>query len=247
MEDRILQGKFLKYGFVLSILGTIAIIVFAIKWADSQKIESVSITGNVLLPGSGIMENLSDTLLHKANNSIKLKNIEKLLGQNPYIQKTYITHKNLNELTVSVKEYKPIASLLLENGTLQFIDSDIKFLPYLSNVNTPDVPLISGIFKNGRIDTVGIVGSLVLLSIINDSNFKYLNPLISEICYHSDNKNFELISSDVGTRIKIGTVENLEYKIKKLDSYWKSNLVSSSQKPKYIDLRWSNHIVSSNS
>ncbi len=242
-----MRGKYLILNFILLIVGIGAIVLFAVKWANEQKIKSVSVSGNDLVPHNDILSEISDTLLNKSNSNIKLKNIEKLLKQNPYIQESYITHKNLNEIKVEVKERVPVAALVLENGNLAFIDAEINILPYQLYHNMPDVPIIRGVFSNGRIDSVGIIGCLVLLAKLNSENFGYLNSLISEIDYNINSKNFNLVSSETGAIIILGTINDLEHKINKLDSYWKFSLVSSVNKPKYIDLRWSNHIIAANS
>ena len=242
-----MRGKYLILNFILLIVGIGTIILFAIKWANEQKIESVSVVGNDLVSHGDLLSEVSDTLLNKSNSTIKLKNIEKLLKQNPYIQESYITHKNLNEINVEIKERVPVAALVLENGNLAFIDGDINILPYRLYDNMPDVPIIRGVFLNGRIDSTGILGSLVLLTKINTEELDYLSTLISEIDYNINTKNFKLITSETGTVVMLGTIKDLELKINKLDSYWKNALLSSENKPKYIDLRWANHIISSNS
>lgn len=242
-----MRGKYLILNFILLIVGIGAIILFAIKWANEQKIESVSVVGNELVPHNDLLSEVSDTLLNKSNSIIKLKNVEKLLKQNPYIQESYITHKNLNEISVEIKERIPVAALVLENGNLAFIDGEINILPYKLYNNMPDVPIIRGVFLNGRIDSTGILGCLVLLSKLNTDELSYLNTLISEIDYNINTKNFNLIGSETGAIIKLGSIKDLELKINKLDSYWKDALVSSEDKPIYIDLRWANHIISANS
>jgi cell division septal protein FtsQ len=225
----------------------VAVVLFAVKWAKEQKIQSLSVSGNSALHKSDVVGELVDTVVNFPNGKIKLSNLQKLLKQNPMIQETYITHKNLNELKVEIKERRPEALLTLENGELAYIDAELNIIPYQLYNDMPDVPLIRGVFNDGKIDSSGILGALTILNSLTSDSLHYLQTMISEIDYNLANKDFNLISSDDGVLIKLGSIKDLNYKINKLDSYWRKNLVCSNKKLKYIDLRWSNHIITANS
>lgn len=242
-----MRGKLLIINFTLVILAIVAITIFAINWSKEQKIENVSVSGNELLSRKSIMENLDDTLINHKRSIIKAQNIEKLLKQNPYIQETYITNKNLNELKVEVKERIPVAVLVLENGELAVIDKDMNLLPYQVFENFPDVPLIKGVFSNGKIDSTGINGAVCILNQIAISADTTLYPQISEIKYNRNNKNFDLFTSESGLKVMLGKNEDINLKIDKLACFLKSTYMSSKNTlPKYLDLRWSNHIIAGN-
>lgn len=241
-----MKGKYSVLIFILVIITVGAVIYLSIDWAKKQEIKKVDISGNLILGEQEILDKLSDELIDTSNANEKIRNIQKLLKQNPYIQETYVTHKNLNEIKVQVKEKKPVAALVLENGNLAYIDAKLNILPYQLYQSMPDVPLVNGIFQNGEIDTTGLVGTFVIIENLNQSEKAYLMPLISEINYNKSNKTFNLATSDASTIVRIGTIGDIANKINKLDSYYKNNLVKSRTLPAYIDLRWGNQVVVAN-
>ncbi len=241
-----MRGKLLIINFTLVILAIVAITIFAINWSKEQKIENVSVSGNELLSETSLIESLDDTLINHKRSIIKVQNIEKLLKQNPYIQETYVTNKNLNELKVEVKERVPVAILVLENGELAVIDKELNILPYQLFNNFPDIPLIKGVFLNGKIDSTGINGAICILNQIATNIDTTLYSYISEIKYNRNNKCFDLFTSDTGLKVMLGKNEEINLKIDKLECFLKSSYLSKSIAPKYLDLRWSNHIIAGN-
>lgn len=241
-----MKGKYSVLIFILVVISVGTVIYLSIDWAKKQEIKKVNISGNLILGEKEILDRLSDELIDSSNANEKVRNIQKLLKQNPYIQETYVTHKNLNEIKVQVKEKKPVAALVLENGNLAYIDAKLNILPYQLYHSMPDVPLVNGIFQNGEIDTTGLVGTFVIIENLNQSEKAYLMPLISEINYNKSNKTFNLATSDASTIVRIGTIGDIANKINKLDSYYKNNLVKSRTLPAYIDLRWGNQVVVAN-
>lgn len=241
-----MKGKYLILNFILVIISVGALIYLAIAWGESQKIKKVNISGNNIIADKDIMEHISKAVIDNPNSKIKIENIQDLLKKNPYIRETYITHKNLNEIKVEVKERNPVAALILENGNPVYIDAEMNLLPYNIYDNMPDVPIVNGIFADGKIDTVGILGSFLIIKSLSENNKSYLLPLISEINYNKNNKNFNLITGDAGTEVYLGKLDDIELKLDKLDSFYKNNLVSRRKSLKYIDLRWGNHVLAAN-
>lgn len=241
-----MKGKYSILIFILVVITVGTLIYLSVDWAKKQEIKKVDISGNLILGEKEILDKLSEELIDSSNSNEKIKNIQKLLKQNPYIQETYVTHKNLNEIKVQVKEKRPIAALVLENGNLAYIDAALNILPYQMYQSMPDVPLVNGIFHNGEIDTTGLVGTFVIIENLNQSEKAYLMPLISEINFNKNNKTFNLATSEAGTIVRIGTIGDIANKINKLNAYYRNNLVKSKSSPAYIDLRWGTQVVVAN-
>lgn len=241
-----MKNKYLILIFVLVIISVGTLIWLAIAWSENQEIKKVNISGNKIVNEEDILKSMSSSAINNQNFEIDISKIQKLLKKNPYIQETYITHKNLNEIKVEVKERNPIASMVLENGNLVYIDSSMNLLPYILYDNMPDVPLLNGVFQNGEIDSLAIIGSFAILNLINKDTKQYLLPLISEIDYNKSNNTFSIITSGEGAEIKLGGIHNLDTKINKMDAFYKSSYIASNKSIKYIDLRWDNQILVAN-
>ena len=239
-----MRGKLLIINFVTVILAIIAIAVFAVNWSKEQHIESVTVSGSKLISSNEIQLELSDTLINHKRGLIKLQNIQKLLKQNPYIRETYITHNNLNELQVELKERIPSAILELENGELAVLDEELAVLPYKLFEDFPDLPIIKGIFDKGQIDSASINGAVTILNQVSLVNANSLYSNISEIIYKKSSNTYELITAIEGIKVILGKLEDIELKIDKLDAYLKESLINPDMKRvKYLDLRWGNHII----
>lgn len=231
------------FAFGILIICLAAILILASKWSSSRKIDSFSLSGNHIVAKSRLMAYIENIMANENNPKIEADDIRRLLEKNPYIQKAYVTHKNLDELQIRIKERHPIASVILENGQIQYIDSALNLLPFQTGDYVPDVPIIRGVFTDGRLDTVGIVGSLLVLSGIKESGRNYMEEMVSEIIYDNISKCFSLHLASNSSTVLLGDINNLEYKIDKLDAYFKSNPYNLAFPPESIDLRWSNHIV----
>lgn len=210
------------------------------KWINSKPVKAVLVYGNEIIPTDEIINQI-DT--HSLSSNDFLLSIKSNIKTHPYIQNTIISHKQVDQINIVVKEKKPIALMLNEDGEPLLIDRFNNILPCKNYKNCVNLPVLRGLFYLGTLDTVALSTFYQLLDVINSKN-ELLNYFISEIIYNRNLNSFHLLSNDYGIKIYLGNSDNLEIKIDKLSEFLlekKSQIKFSNLD--YIDLRWKNLIA----
>jgi cell division septal protein FtsQ len=226
----------LSLGFICFLL----LLYFSSNWINSKPVKTVIVLGNEIIPTHEIINQI-DT--HSLSSNDFLLSIKSNVKTHPYVQNSIISHKQLDEIDIEVKEKKPLAMILNDLGEPFLIDRYNNILPLKNYKNCLSLPILRGIYDFGTLDTVVLSYFYQILDAINTKN-EMVNYIISEIIYDKNINSFCLFSTDYGINIYLGNCNDLESKINKLNDLLteKRNLINFS-KLDYIDLRWKNLIA----
>ncbi len=236
---------FLAFGFFVI---AIAIIVLSQKWSGSQVIKSIEIAGNRIIPSEEIRKQVGDSLLKTPNEKIKLEAIQKKLRNHPFIQETFVTHKNTEEIRIEIKERQPVAALVSGDGLITFIDEKGFTMPYRLFDKFADLPLIRNVFNGGLINKYALSGCMEIIREMRKEDKAFIYCFISEIIFDAENSSFIFLTTDKQVKILFGKPYSIAEKLSNLVAYWKSfNPLSEKSSVRYIDLRWDGSVVAGNS
>jgi cell division septal protein FtsQ len=218
----------------------LSLLFFSSRWVSSKPIRLVSVSGNELIPRDEIINQI-DT--HSLSSNDFLLSIKSKVKAHPYIQNTVVSHKQADELSVEIKEKKPLALIITENGETCLIDKDNNILPFKNYKNCISLPVLRGVFYLGNPDTVSLTGFYTILDALSQKK-EIMNYFISEIIYDREKQTYSMLSADNNINIFLGTTENIENKITFLNDFlltkkFKTNF----SKIDYIDLSWKNLIA----
>ncbi len=224
------------------LLGFVVLILLAQLWNSTQPIKNITISGTTILSAAEVKEDIDQSaIINIPKNKIRYDIIADRLRTNPYIADTYM-HEGIQSLNIEIVERSPIAMLSNNYGDLKFVSSDAMILPYRLFRSAVDLPIITGIYNGEKLDTTALLYCVNIVKELKNQRFGSLYNLISEVNFQIKDRTVVLYTSDTGTQIKIGTIDNLTEKLNSISLFFRYKLTNSSSFS-YIDARWSNHIV----
>jgi cell division protein FtsQ len=167
----------------------------------------------------------SNPMIGKTYDQLDLKGIERLALTNPYVENAEAYKDMAGNLVIYVEQKKPIARLILNNGTSAYITEKGSIMP-VSSRYAARVALISGelvpkIIEHGGMEKPGFMEILDLLHFIKNNEFWQAQVTELEI---DRNKNIVMYPQVTRQRIEFGKAENLEEKFGKLMIFYEKIL-----------------------
>jgi hypothetical protein len=224
------------------LFGTIAYL--SGNWIETTRISKVSVAGANLIPPKEIIESVGQSVLNLEKKEIDLNKVRNLTISHPYISECFAEYKGKGILQLDIVERIPAAIILLDNGNIEYIDRTASILPYRHFSNIENLPVISGISQNGRIDIMTLRKISGLLRSEEFNKNKILNNSISEINFNSSDRTITMVCAYGKLSIIFGKIEEIDEKFHKLSGFINRFFnITGYNNFKYIDLRWNDRIV----
>jgi cell division protein FtsQ len=219
---------------LMAILVVGALIAFTERKREGVAIKDISIKienihRNHFLDESDIMELMQlkrESLIGASMTSVSLKDIEKKIRKQPYIQKADLYSDLKGNLVVRAELRRPIARIVRSDGTDGYIAEDGTMMP-VSEKFTSRVILISGPYVSQMLqqsnlnDNEDMKKILTLIEAIRHDEFWHAQIAQLDI----DSKSRITFFPQVGDeKIEFGKPENVEAKFKKLMIFYKEIL-----------------------
>jgi len=241
--------------FVLFLGATLVLISYIYYLRSQQKITDVKI--NILRDTeTGFLDKEKIKLEFKDKSGIDLKNIstikpyqlENLLAQNPYIEKSDVLVNIHSELVINIKEKIPVLRVFNKKNESFYIDEKAKLFP-LSADYSPIITIASGNIDCSYFETaitpdkkVAVQIELCELGKLLQKN-KFINAQITQV-YVTENGEYELIPLLGNHIILFGKMENASEKIDNLEIFYKNVLVKKGWNTyASINLQFKNQVV----
>jgi hypothetical protein len=216
---------------------------FAFDWSAQKQIKGIDISGIKLLDEEEVVSNINPMVIDKKKDEIDLKAIADTLKKNQFIKDSYISFASSDRIGIEIIERVPEAYLVKDNGSLVYVDSDLKIFGYRPHKTETDIPLIRNVLSASFYDTLALGNALEMLKFIKERDEDVFEE-ISEIVFDEKNKNFEIIYTESAKKVLVGKNENFEIKLNKLRVILD---IIDQERPlhlsKYIDIRWHGQIV----
>jgi cell division protein FtsQ len=231
-------GLFLVFIFVA------VLVYFSNSSTKPHSIEKVSIIGNSIVSDSDLLYELNFKDVINSKKSPNLLLLKSGIERNPYIQSAYLYQKNSSELIVEVRERTPAAILINESGDLSFMSTDCYVLPYRLLGKLPDMPVVRGVWINGKINKTALHGAYNIINSLSIEQFSRLFKGISEISFNPVDYTFSLYMAGDGLQVLLGSLKDINDKLNFLKIFWQKVIPSNDvSKFEYLDLRWQNQLV----
>ncbi len=182
---------------------------------------------------------------------VSLLKIERSVLENPFAAAADAYVNIDNELVINVKERAPVLRIFNKKHKGFYIDNTGKIFP-LSGNYTPRVLIANGYFdvpyRKGHPDVFDSVYKdtpladlFVLTQLIRKNNF--LNAQISQMYVNSKGE-FDMIPELGNHLIRLGTPDDAEQKLEKLELFYKKALIKEGwDKYEIINLKYKNQVV----
>lgn len=231
--------------FVLITISFLLLCGFANQWKQIIVLEKVEVSGIYILPERDVVK-LAAVRFGNPIFQINLDSVRTGLLRNEYIEEAKISRSLSGTLHISIRERKPIGSLMLSR--MWYVDDKGLLLSKIPASVVLDLPIISGIklepetLKGGAViaNTDAQTAISILSEAMNiDEDLYYL---ISEIDLNYGN-DIVIYSSDYAVPINIGR-GNYQHKLKLLSAFWHKFVVArGSQNLESVDVRFKNQLV----
>lgn len=189
--------------------------------------------------------NGQEFIIGKKYKNINLKNIELIIKSHKFVQNVEVYKDHTGKLIINIKQNKPIARVILNDGSGFYIGSAGQILPLSENF-TARVVLIETkksfkLFKNEFIKKKDGKAFLNLLNFIDNNKFWK-----AQIAHIVVKRNIDiLLYPQVGKQvIEFGKPYNIEKKFRKLEIFFKKILPAKGwNKYKTVNLKFQDQIV----
>jgi cell division protein FtsQ len=184
----------------------------------------------LLIQNGGTVKNLTKSV-------IDLHNLEANIQSHPMVESASVYLTIDGFLKAKIKQRTPIARVVMNNESY-YIDRQAKSMPLSENFSAR-VMLISGVIKEENNDEI----HQLVTAILND---EFLKEQIISI--EKKPKNEYVLDTRVGDqKIILGKIENLNQKIKNLDSFYIKTMADSTiYKYDSINLKYNKQVVCTN-
>ena len=234
----------------------IALFVVAREHYLNTPVRSVNLniergTDNGFVKSEAVLADIGTLSSNAKIGTINMEGIRNQLKANPWIESSsaYIGLDAI--MNVSIKEYEPIMRIFDKNGSSAYVTADGLLLP-TSLGYTPHLLIASGNFTldNDRLnqqlcDTLeadrNILNALQVFEAIERN--KSLKNSIGQLYCNARNE-FEIVAKGIPSRIVLGTTDNLDDKLRRLEIFINQKAGSAELYGfKKIDLQFKNQIV----
>ena len=237
----------INWNYILGIL-LMSLVVFLYGFSNlknsTQKVTDISIefelgdnlfmdrqmVNKLLIQNGGTVKNLTKSV-------IDLHNLEANIQSHPMVESASVYLTIDGFLKAKIKQRTPIARVVMNNESY-YIDRQAKSMPLSENFSAR-VMLISGVIKEENNDEI----HQLVTAILND---EFLKEQIISI--EKKPKNEYVLDTRVGDqKIILGKIENLNQKIKNLDSFYIKTMADSTiYKYDSINLKYNKQVVCTN-
>ncbi|HLA26429.1 MAG TPA: FtsQ-type POTRA domain-containing protein, partial [Syntrophales bacterium] len=144
--------------------------------------------------------------------SVNIKAMVRRISSNPWVENVAVSREFPNRLIVEIKERTPLASCRVNND-YYLLDKDGALFKKLTSEDDVDIPVLTGYFRDGRMNSELFNKTIGLLKHLKTSkNFPAIN-VVSEI--NASEVSGLSLFTDNGFCLKLG-FDNYEGKLKRL-------------------------------
>ncbi|EHL14611.1 hypothetical protein HMPREF9630_01060 [Peptoanaerobacter stomatis] len=231
----------MKKKVTMSFFGILIIFLISVLFylfSGRYSVNKITILGQTNLTKDKILE-LAKIDMNKNIYIMNTKNIEKNLTANNYIQSATVRRKFPQEITVSIVERIPVASIPITSGYV-IIDENATAISIVQDEKSVKKPIISGIsISNIKLkDTIPVKDKDALENILKIIHLISSLDLLDNISY-IDLKNYDDISmtTNTGILVRFGNTDDMQYKVKVLNKIL-INLSTKGKTSGTIDMRF---------
>lgn len=204
------------------------------------------------------LSNIGCSLEGQLYKDIEAKRIEEVINNTPGVKNSEVYKSNDGVVTLDIKQSRPIARIITNNGLVSFyLDEDGLTMP-LSKTYIAKVPVFSGsiyytdgnvlkvdeIKANDSLKAVHLLDDIFDVAIAIDKN-EFIKLQTLQV-FVNEKQEFEITPRVGKNRIMLGTSDNIEDKVEKLSQFYTS-VINPKELNNYdtISVKYRNQIVCS--
>jgi len=226
--------------YLLSIiLAVILLLLFTSSyWLKHREIKEISILENKYIPIKSIQDKIYPYILKQKLSQINEEYIKSLILSNPYIKKVDFITTFPEKFVVVIKTKNIVGKGTDKDGINYYLTDEGELIPqngFTVNTNLPTVDIQQLNSHNNQNEL-----SLIAKFLEYYQNFSKKGIKADKIWISDKGICFQILGK---ISVRVGNLNDIEEKFLKFENYLNDYLSKSNQQPDYIDLRWSNQVV----
>jgi cell division septal protein FtsQ len=230
------KAKLIIFGVIFVV---VAVLIFAsTSWTQSLEIKEISIIGNKYFPKQKIVDKVYSQVLSHKLSSVNFEYVKSLILSYKFIQDVEFITTYPEKLIISVKPKHLLAIGKMGNGKNYYLTDEGEMLEQADIKLGYSLPVVD----------YGRIGNLK-----SKENLKEIALFLKNYYYEVENSAKALsiwrdkfgicFSIENAIVVRVGNLEGIADKFHKFEIYLKEELAKTNFIPDYIDLRWSNQVV----
>lgn len=128
-------------GIIVALLAVGFLGLVGSQWRERQHVSSVVINGVTGLSGEAVRA-VADTFQGRQIRTLDFAAIRDLVESLPYVKDASVHLTGVRDLAVDIVERQPIAHVVMEDGSLRYVDADGRVLPPTPVRTAHNVPVL---------------------------------------------------------------------------------------------------------
>lgn len=229
-------------GLVVTILGVLFLSFMAAQWHERQKISNISIDGATGLSRIAV-QHAVDSLRGRTVKSLTLASIRNSVSTIPYVRHASVFFSGVREVTVHVDERLPIAHILLEDGSLRYVDAQGYVLPEARERTAHNVPILRAL-DGGKLNANEVSRAAALLVEAYQVLDSRLYQSISEISFDRREHTVSFVTDETTWNLGSLTHDRVLAALSDMNVFWRETSTTINMATvREVDLRWHHQVV----
>ena len=228
-------------GMVLTLLILAFTSIAATTWHDRQEVSTVEVIGATDLSREAVTLVL-DSCVHVQRRALVLSDVRARIESIPFVRSASVYFSDVRGLTAEVNERTPVAHIVMDDGTLRYVDAYGIVLPPTREHVDNCLPVVSGV--NAPEHHADRVRALVqVLNQAKDELDPALFDEVSEVVLASDGS-VKVLTDRLTWWLGDVTSERSRTAFADMNSFWKAVASGTTLgSVRDIDLRWQHAVV----
>lgn len=229
-------------GLVITVLGVFFLSFMAAQWHERQKISSIHIDGATGLSRIAV-QHAVDSLRGRTVKSLTLASIRNSVTTIPYVRRASVFFTGVREVTVHVDERLPVAHILLDDGSLRYVDAQGYVLPEAQERTAHNVPILRAL-DGTKLNAAEVSRAAALLADAHQVLDSRLYQSISEITFDRRRHTVSFVTDE--TIWNLGTLahDRLVAALSDMNVFWReASTTINMATVREVDLRWHHQVV----
>lgn len=223
-------------GVVVSLLVLAFASLAANQWHDRQSIERVEVAGATTLSHEAVQQILT-TCLQRERRALLLSDVRDSIQTIPFVRSATVYFSGVRGVTAEVQERTPVAHVVLDDGTLRYVDAEGVILPPTARATAQCLPVLRTADLESIPDMVAVLNQA--RSVLNPNLYASVSEVIEQ-----PNGEVRILADDVTWFMGDPKVTQVRRSFADMNLFW-DRAVRGRNLSQYaeIDLRWKHHIV----
>ena len=223
-------------GMVITLLILAFASLAANQWHDRQCIERVEVVGATTLSHEAVQQ-IMTTCLQSERRALLLSDVRDSIHTIPFVRSATVHFSGVRGVTAEVQERTPVAHVVLDDGSLRYVDAEGVILPPTARATAQCLPVI----RTADLDDVPHV--VTVLNHAREILCPNLYASVSEVIHQRDGQ-VRVLANDVTWHLGDPEDTQVRRSFADMNVFW-DRAVRGRSEARFaeIDLRWKHHIV----